>query len=94
MGYFKTMEIEKMENERLQRDQDQEPTMGDGEMRMLARKFLVAMAEAHLSEEVDKKNGCLPSGKDQLFLSWPVSAFKSFSQKDWETFKRFVQFAL
>lgn len=93
MGYFKKMEIDRMENERL-RERVQEPAMGDDEMRMLARKFLVTMAEAHLSEEVDKKDGCLPSGEHHLFLSWPVSAFKSFSQKDWETFKRFVQYAL
>ena len=93
MGYFKRQEIEKMENERLQ-TRDQEPTMGDDEMRLVAKKFLVTMAEAHLNEEVDKKNGCLPSGEHHLFLSWPVAAFKSFSQKDWETFKRFVQFAL
>ena len=93
MGYFKRQEIDRMENERLQ-TRDQKSTMGDGEMRLLAKKFLVTMAEAHLNEEVDKKNGCLPSGEHHLFLSWPVSAFKSFSEEDWVEFKKFVQFAL
>ena len=93
MGYFKRQEIEKMETERLQ-ERDQEPAMADEQMRLVARKFLVTMAEAHLNEEVDKKNGCLPSGEHHLFLSWPVSAFKSFSEEDWVEFKKFVQFAL
>jgi len=93
MGYFKKQEIDRMENEKFE-PRDQKSTMSDEQMRLLARKFLVTMAEAHLSEEVDKKDGCLPSGEHHLFLSWPVSAFKSFSQKDWEEFKRFVQYAL
>ena len=80
MGYFKKQEMEKMENERLQeRDQDQEPTMSDEQMRLVAQKFLVAICASRLE-----------------YRNFKImdDSFGKFSDQDWETFKRFVQFAL
>jgi hypothetical protein len=78
MGYFKKQEIDRMENERLQ-ERTQEPTMGDDEMRRLARKFLVAVCDARLE-----------------YRNFKIvdNVFGKFSEEDWETFKKFVQFAL
>ena len=41
MGYFKNVEIDRMEKERLQMEKDQEPAMAEEQMRLVARKFLV-----------------------------------------------------
>ena len=78
MGVLKNREIEKMENERL-KERTQEPTMADDEMRMLARKFLVAVCDSRLEYQDFKI-------VDEVF--------GKFSEEDWETFKKFVQYAL
>ena len=83
MGYFKKQEIDRMENERLQ-ERTQEPTMReirhpDEQMRLMARKFLVAICDSRL----EYRNFKIVN-----------DAFGKFSDQDWETFKRFVQYAL
>ena len=78
MGYFKKQEIDRMENERL-KERTQEPAMGDDEMRLVARKFLVAVCDARLEYQGFKIVN---------------DAFGKFSDQDWVEFKKFLQYAL
>ena len=78
MGYFKRQEIEKMENDKFE-PRDQEPTMADDEMRLVAQKFLVAVCEARFEYQDFKI-------VDEVF--------GKFSEEDWVEFKKFLQFAL
>ena len=97
MGYFKKMEIERMEkerlqmeNERLQRDQDQEPAMAEEQMRLVARKFLVAICDARLSGQEPIRDRMA----DDFVREKVFEEFNQFSEEDWVEFKKFLQFAL
>jgi hypothetical protein len=91
MGYFKRQEIEKMETDKFEpRDQDQEPTMGDDEMRRLARKFLVAICDARLTGQEPIRDRLA----DDFVREKVFERFNQFSEEDWAEFKKFVQFAL
>jgi hypothetical protein len=91
MGYFKRQEIEKMETDKFEpRDQDQEPTMGDDEMRLLAQKFLVAICDARLTGQEPIRDRLA----DDFVREKVFERFNQFSEEDWAEFKKFVQFAL
>tara|TARA_R100001129_G_scaffold64452_1_gene44035 strand:+ start:7796 stop:8215 length:420 start_codon:yes stop_codon:yes gene_type:complete len=94
MGYFKNLKIDQMEMEKMENDKfeprDQEPTRSDDEMRLMARKFLVAVCEARLSGHEPIKDRMA----DDFVREKVFERFNQFSEEDWEEFKRFVQFAL
>ena len=94
MGYFKNlkidqMEMEKMENEKFE-PRVQEPTMSDEQMRLMARKFLVAVCDARLSGQEPIRDRLA----DEFVREKVFERFNQFSEEDWVEFKRFVQFAL
>ncbi len=92
MGYFKTMEIEKMENERL-KERTQEPTMReirhpDEQMRLVARRFLIALCDARISGQESIKNRLA----DQMIREKVFEEFNQFSEEDWVEFKKVCAF--
>ena len=90
MGYFKNVEIDRMEKERLQMEKDQEPAMAEEQMRLVARKFLVELCEARLTGQEPIRNRMA----DDFVREKVFEEFNQFSEEDWEEFKKFVQYAL